>query len=348
MLTQRDGAAQVVPRLRSEIHPCQQETIWDHCALNYTYQGRHHEALTIYSALYQRQIELQSEEGVPVRKGTPLVRMADAHTALGHAVLAKRYMMLTLIEDAIACAGSIPAETTGTYFRLVWQYGISHDQLGRYASEAWRLWLANQSRGIFPEWILQELDQDWMSEYPTPGEAAIYAANTAYVKWLMAGLGSDAGRSLERIAHYVLSCVPGFRARMRTRNESTDYDVICAPEGPPLDFRAELGRYFLCECKDWEKPADVTAVVKFAGVLRSAKCRFGVIFSKSGITGADKTQHAERELLKIFQHDDLTILVVSNVDLDQVANGANFLSILRDKYERTRLDLPKTPSVQGR
>ena len=129
---------------------------------------------------------------------------------------------------------------------------------------------------------------------------------------------------------------------MRVRSKSTDYDVICATEGPGLDFRSELGRYFLCECKDWGKPADVTAVVKFAAVLRSAKCHFGIVFSKNGITGKDNIAYAERELLKIFQHDDLTILVLSENELQQVANGANFLVLLRTMYEQTRLDLPKT------
>ncbi len=128
---------------------------------------------------------------------------------------------------------------------------------------------------------------------------------------------------------------------MRTRSESTDYDVVCAPEGTPLDFRSELGRYFLCECKDWDKPADVTAARKFAGVLRSAKCRFGIIFSKNGISGETRTKSAERELLKIFQQDDVAVIAFSESDLTRVASGANFIAVLRAKYEQIRLDLLK-------
>jgi hypothetical protein len=287
-------------------------------------------------------MELQEVNGKRVHKATPLVRIADEHSRLRHPVMAKRYMMLTLCEDALSLAGSIPAETTGTYFRLVWHYGLSDRQLKKYASRAWAAWNSQQEESRFPEWVLQELGQEWMTEYPSPEEAATYVANNTYIRWLLSRMGSGDGLALERVAHYVLSCVPGFRARMRTRSKSTDYDVICASEGPVLDFRSELGRYFLCECKDWDKPADVTAVVKFAGVLRSAKCRFGMIFSKYGITGEDKQAHAERELLKIFQHDDLTILVISQSDIKQLAAGANFLVHLRTKYEQTRLDLPKT------
>lgn len=253
-------------------------------------------------------------------------------------------MMLTLCEDAISHGGTIPSETTGTYFRIVWHLGLTHDQVADYASRVWAVQHEHPSESRFPEWILQELDQDWMTEYPTPREAGIYVANHVFVNYLLSDLGSGSGKELERVAHYLLSCVPGFRARMRTRSSSTDYDVVCAVEGATLDFRSELGRYFLCECKDWDKPADVTAVIKFAAVLRSAKCRFGIIFSKNGTSGQGNTAQAERELLKIFQHDDLTIIVITGSDLDEVARGTSFLPLLRTKYERVRLDLPETTS----
>jgi hypothetical protein len=348
LLDLRDGVAQLIPELQSQVNAVSQEQIWDTCGQYYSAQGRRHEALSIYQALYHRLLEIQepgpTNSQTRVHKGTPLVRIADEHRLLGHPVLAKRYMMLTLCEDAISMGGNIPAETTGTYFRLVWQYGLSHEQLTKYASEIWSINNAHQAESRFPEWILQELDQDWMTEYPTSQEAGIYDFNAIYVRWLRSQLGTGTGKELERVAHYLLSCVPGFRARMRMRSMSTDYDVVCAVEGPTLDFRSEIGRYFLCECKDWGKPADVTVVVKFAAVLRSAKCRFGIVFSKQGITGTGSTAYAERELLKIFQHDDLTIVVISGADLDRLAMGDSFLPLLRSRYERARFDLPETTS----
>jgi hypothetical protein len=117
--------------------------------------------------------------------------------------------------------------------------------------------------------------------------------------------------------------------------------VLCAVEGPTYDFRSELGRYFLCECKDWNHAADVTTVQKFAGVLRAAKCRFGIIFSKNGISGQGEVKYAERELLKIKQ-DGIIIVTITEADLKEVAAGANFFSLLRDLYEREHLDLQIT------
>lgn len=347
LLDKRDGAAQLVPKLLRDVDPKSEEHLWDHCALYYSSRGRHHEALSIYYALYDALMDLQEKNGVRVAKGTPLVRISDAHATLGHPVTARRYMMLTMCEDAINFAGKIPAETTGIYFRAVWQYGISHDQLNDYASKIWSLNQQHLKEARFPEWLLQEMDQRWLTEYPSPGEAGLYLTNATYIRWLLSELGTGDGQILERLAHYLLSCVPGFRTHMRTRSHSTDYDVVCASEGPAFDFRSELGRYFLCECKDWKKRANVTAVIKFGGVLRSAKCRFGIIFSKNGITGTDKANHAKRELLKIFQQDSLQILVFSEADLKQVAAGSNFFSLLRAKYEQNLLDLPEKALLGG-
>ena len=108
------------------------------------------------------------------------------------------------------------------------------------------------------------------------------------------------------------------------------------------DFRSDLGRYFLCECKDWDTPADFTSFSKFCRVLDSVKSRFGILFSKKGISGTGKSKHAEREQLKVFQDRGMVIVVVNEDDLQQVADGISFVKILRAKYEAVRLDLIST------
>jgi len=126
---------------------------------------------------------------------------------------------------------------------------------------------------------------------------------------------------------------------MRKRSASTDYDVVCGMEGVDLDFRSNLGRYFLCECKDWGSPANFSAFAKFCRVLDSAKCQFGILFSREGITGTARSTDAAREQLKVFQDRDMVVVVIDLSDLEQIAEGANLITILRAKYEEVRLDL---------
>jgi len=113
-------------------------------------------------------------------------------------------------------------------------------------------------------------------------------------------------------------------------------------EGFDVDFRSELGRYFVCECKDWDAPADFTSLAKFCRVLDSVKSRFGILFSKHGISGEGKNRDAGLEQLKVFQDRGMVIVVIDESDLEQVANGANFISLLRTKYENVRLNLTRT------
>jgi len=178
-----------------------------------------------------------------------------------------------------------------------------------------------------------------MTEYPSQHESSCYIVTQAYINWLLQKLGGGDGLALERLAHYVLSATPGCRAYMRKRSPSTDYDVVCSLEGVDLDFRSALGRYFLCECKDWSSPADFSVFAKFCRVLDSAKCQFGLLFSKKGITGTPKTADAAREQLKMFQDRGMVIVVIDLRDLELIAEGANLLRMLRTKYEVVRLDL---------
>lgn len=341
-LDQRDGAFRLAKLLEASIDPSEtaqgQCGVWDNCARFYALQGRFHEAILIYVAMYAKLMDMQETQDERRHKGTPLVRISEMHGYMGHPLLAKRYIMLTLCEDAITSRGKIPIDNTGSYFRAVWQHGISDQEFHRYASDAWDAAQRDSQATRFPEWALQELDQKWMTEYPSTTEASLYVANAAYCSWLLSKLGAGDGKALERLTHYLLNCIPGFRAKMRMRTPSTDYDVYCAIEGPTYDFRSELGRYFLCESKDWKGPADVTTVLKFAGILRAAKCRFGIIFSKNGISGSGDVKYAERELLKIKQ-EGIIILTITESDLKEVATGANFFSMLRDLYEREHLDL---------
>jgi hypothetical protein len=315
------------------------QDVWHSCGLFYQLQGRLHEALAVYLQWYEQYLAYQAATTERIHKGGALVRISECHTNLGHPLLARRYLMLTTCEDALLHRGTIPAETTGVYFRMVWHHGMAHSELVRYAETMWELSQDNPEASRFPEWVVQHVDQKWITGYPSADEAGIYRVNVHYVQWLLQRFGQGTGRELEILAEYLLGAIPGCRTYRRKQSHSTDYDVVCALEGVDLDFRSELGRYFVCECKDWARPVDVTAFAKFGSVLDSVKARFGVLFSKEGVSGKGKNRDAEREQLKLFQRDGRAIVVVSFEDLERVAAGENFIAILRSKYEAVRLDL---------
>jgi hypothetical protein len=110
-------------------------------------------------------------------------------------------------------------------------------------------------------------------------------------------------------------------------------------QGVQMDFRAEFGRYFVCECKDWQEPAGTTEFAKFCRVLDSVKAKFGILFSKTGISGRRSGDDATREQLKVFQDRGIIIVVIDESDLNDIGTGRNLISLLRTRYESVRLDL---------
>jgi len=181
-----------------------------------------------------------------------------------------------------------------------------------------------------------------MIETPSTGELSHYLINPVYIKQLQNGLGKTSGINLELIASYLMSSMPGCRTYKRVPQfgNTTDYDVVGSIDGAITDFRSELGRYFICECKDWEKSVDFSTMSKFCRILTSTKIKFGILFAREGISGTGKIVHAEREQRKVFQDSNIIIVVISNQDIESIKMGKNLIGLLRSKYEAVRLDLP--------
>jgi hypothetical protein len=230
----------------------------------------------------------------------------------------------------------------------VWRGLLSEAELNRYASEIHQLHETSPEEVLYPEWVLQQLDRKWITQAPTPQEAIIFAPNRRYIDHMIGHLGDPSGKTLEALADYLLSCMPGCHTMRRQRSYSGEYDLVCSVEGFELDFRSELGRYFVCECKDLSGPANFTTMAKFCRVLDSIKSRFGILFSRKGISGEGTRRDAALEQLKVFQDRGIVIVVVDQTDLERVGQGANFISLLRSKYERVRLDLSGDPNVEYR
>jgi len=347
-LTRMEGAAELATALPKIIGPTvlldtkkNLQRIWELFGLYFLNQGRVHEAIPLFYGLYDRLLDCQEQTHRHVPKGMSLFWISRCHAIAQRPALATRYMMLALCEDAIRDNGRFRAPMSGGYQQLLWSFGVSHNELIKYADHIWRIYRNNRGMGLFPEWILQQLDDAWMLEPRSPAESSLYIVNIRYVRVLQTALKSQPGRSLEWLAHYILTTIPGCRAKMNVRSESTQYDVVGALEGQDIDFRSDLGRYFICDCKDWSKPADFTTLAKLARVLESAKCKFGLLFSKLGITGKAHTTAATRESLKVFQDRGVVIIVVSAEDIGKIASGDNFVTMLRNKYEEVRLDLPR-------
>jgi hypothetical protein len=311
ILDQRDGAAKLVQELPRAYSPADVSTLqpagggpqraWELCGLYFLNQGRFNDALPLFERLYLHMLEWQEQAADRCHKAMPLVWIAECHFHLGHPAICRRFLMLTLCEDAILQNGTIPADQSGIYFRLVWREGISDARVQEYARLAFKAWKKQKKECRYPEWVLQYLGSEWQHVNPSTKETTVYSANPKYIDFLLKRLGEKTGKSLERLSQYLFSVIPGVICNTRAQTPSTDYDIVCSQYGEMVDFRSEIGRYFIGECKDWKKSVGTTAFAKFSHIIDTVQCKFGIIFCQRGISGAGKAMNAEREQIKTFK-----------------------------------------------
>lgn len=313
---------------------------WSLVCLDLTRCGRAHHSLALAQAWYDLQLMYQESTGERCHKGMPLIRIAEALTAMRCYAMAKRAAMLTLVEDAITNGRYDRDAFVGVNILLHHSYGMPESQIERYAKAAASVACSLRGLERYPEAVLQHLDLEWQTEPPDQTEVMYYSVNTHYVKHLLAEAGGDkSGKTLERLAHYVTGCMPGCRTYWDVQPLTHQLDVVGAFDGPIHDFRSELGRYFACECKDWAKRAGYGVLAEFAQKLQQAKVRFGILLSSEGLTGESEGDYGYRAQQMIYQSQGVAVLVLTRDDLQRLSDGANLVTILRERYEQVRWDL---------
>lgn len=150
ILDKRDGATKLAAELARRFTPesimdgLPNQNTWTSTAAFYFNQGRYTEALLFYKALYDHMLLAEITMNRRCHKGTPLVYMSDTYARLGYSLISRRYLMLTLVEDAIRESGKISPDTPEIYFRVVWGGALSDSQLKIYAEKIYGLSQANE------------------------------------------------------------------------------------------------------------------------------------------------------------------------------------------------------------
>ncbi|MCE9524713.1 MAG: hypothetical protein K8R36_01510 [Planctomycetales bacterium] len=167
MACERDGAAKLAKELPqiyspSDVAPlyAPKQRIWESLGAVYLENKRPHEAANIFWLLYLHLLRHQEVANERVHKGVPLFHFASCQEMLGNVVTAKRFFMLTLCEDAIKDSGQVNLNDSGSYFKLVWHFGLGDAELRAYVKQVWDLHSEHDNESRFPEWLLQNLDQN--------------------------------------------------------------------------------------------------------------------------------------------------------------------------------------------
>ncbi len=142
-----------------------------------------------------------------------------------------------------------------------------------------------------------------------------------------------------------------FKKAINCRTLTNEIDILVNWSKEALQLNIDrvyefMGRSFLCECKNYMGSVDVTYVGKFVSLLNVSKTKFGIIFSKDGISGKNIWKDGKGLVRKIALSQGTYIIDITWDDFQKIYNKqANILGIINDKYEAMKHDIDYTSYI---
>jgi len=183
----------------------------------------------------------------------------------------------------------------------------------------------------------------FMARLPVPDEVDENTLFRPNRQWLRQQLdsfdeswGSDRkGKFLECIAGRLFSWTRGLEGGSPKLTSTAQIDWVVTNE-IPLNYYIHWGEEWLVEARNRKKRVGAAAVRDFKDKVRSCGSHTGVLFTRKGITGQGD-QAAAGEIHKAARPPDNICIVVLNFDdLSSIADGCNFLTMLRQKRDEVR------------
>jgi hypothetical protein len=149
-------------------------------------------------------------------------------------------------------------------------------------------------------------------------------------------------KSLEGLVRFLVEQVDYLRVKYAdVRTASSEIDLIVENRGRSRHTMFdEYGRHFLIECKNWSQRVGAKEVRDFVGKLLKTKIRLGVLATREGVTGGGGGEDALREIHFCYDALQTAVLVLTEEDLQALCSGADLHSLLDEKLDRLRFDLP--------
>jgi Restriction endonuclease len=150
------------------------------------------------------------------------------------------------------------------------------------------------------------------------------------------------GRLFEYLVGYLFETLGHYEVRSRVIGLASEHDLLVRSGTPDEGLHRELGSYLLVECKNQRDAVGSRDVRAFAGNVRYASCRSGVLASTSGISGRHGAgvENAEYVVRTVYHRDGTILLVLGPDAIDAVVTeNRTLLDVLTELYEAIRFDL---------
>lgn len=162
----------------------------------------------------------------------------------------------------------------------------------------------------------------------------------------------EKGKALEDLVSYLMK-ISGdiFYVDRNLRTSTNEIDQIFSLKTKGkilLSYRLINDKLetFLGECKNYNKPVDVTYIGKFCSLLLTNQVKLGILFSYNGISGENWSNGSG--LVKKFYlskeriEDRYCIIDFSIKEFESILNGKNILQIIDEQLKSLQFDTDYT------
>jgi hypothetical protein len=290
---------------------------------------------------YYHLCQLQFDNDERYHKGTPTQHCGNIGLLLGENARANWFFTMAFVEDVLSSSDEdIPGLPATQSLRL--HFGRSDAEL-RIIAETARSLKADDDLWQYPELAAVSVARDGRVVTSSFKGTAEIPISKPFLRILLDRLsegGTDAKKkSLEFLASYLTITLPGVRLEPNARTLEHEIDLVVVQHAPSSSYLLEaLGRSFLVECKNWEKPIGVEQLNHFVAKMRFHRCMCGVIFSREGLSGdrvpGKGLSYARLTQLRWWQQDACVVIVLTDEDLKTLLDtGQTFGNLLLRGYE---------------
>lgn len=197
-----------------------------------------------------------------------------------------------------------------------------------------------------------ELSNEQISKYKELLEKFKMINNVDSNKYESDNVHIEKGKALEDLVSYLMK-ISGdiFYVDRNLRTSTNEIDQIFSLKTKGkilLSYRLINDKLetFLGECKNYNKPVDVTYIGKFCSLLLTNQVKLGILFSYNGISGENWSNGSG--LVKKFYlskeriEDRYCIIDFSIKEFESILNGKNILQIIDEQLKSLQFDTDYT------
>ena len=338
------------------INPADQAAIslsWCSVAHSFVQAGVPYQAIAVYQQGLKQVYFHQRQSGNRYHKGTILHNTGAAYLAAGDQHTALWFYRLAFLEDVLSRASvddPIPEAPAAGMLRLF--YGITDSVLNKWMEKtgcenSWNPEDSEQRLKLFyPEISVVEFACRGLIG-PTQREAKYdIPINPILLEDLDQSLDSDdnnvRGCNLERLTAYLCLTLPGVIIRERLKTVQDEIDLIVIQRDSASSYFVEsLGRTFLVECKNTDKPVGGVHINHFAAKIRLHGCKTGLLVATNSVSGTRTPgkglSDGQLILQGWFHQDNIAICVINRMDIRGLITGGNsFADLVLSKFDELR------------